>query len=254
MSTSTAIEFEFRCQLCSHTQIASMDDAGSVVTCGGCGRSCIVPEADSNSQDDEVAQEPSRESGFSYEAYKAAMLREDSDNTISLRDAEQQLKQDLAIPLSEMRDMSPLAASRTKRFLGSLLDGMLMAAAVTIGFVTFFALTHAGILKIDQNNPSALHGINGLCVMYFPVFVLILFQWNMTAVEGQTIAKKLLRMKIVTRNGDAPGFVQGIVLRWWVTGLLGIVPFFGLLNTLAIFGEQRRCLHDYIAGTYVIDV
>jgi uncharacterized RDD family membrane protein YckC len=252
MSPSTATDFEFRCQLCSHTQIASVDDAGGIVTCGGCGRSCIVPEPDSNWPDEDVVQKPSRETGFSYEAYKAALLQE--DNCVSFRDAEQQLKHDLAVPLSEIHDMSVLAASRSKRFLGALVDGMLMAAALMIGFVTFFALRQAGILKIDQGSSSAFHGINALCVMYFPVFALILFQWNMTAVEGQTIAKKLLGMKIVTRNGDAPGFVRGIALRWWLTGLLGIVPFFGLLNALAIFGEQRRCLHDYIAGTYVIDV
>lgn len=199
-----------------------------------------------------MAQEPSRDSGFSYEAYKAALLQ--ADSSVSLRDAEQQLKQDLDVPLSEIRDMSVVAASRTKRFLGSILDGMLMAGALTIGFITFFALTQAGILKLDHNNPSAFGSINAICVMYFPVFALILFQWNMTAVDGQTLAKKLLRMKIVTRNGEVPGFVRGVALRWWVTGLLGIVPFFGLLNALAIFGEQRRCLHDYIAGTYVIDV
>ncbi|HRX82583.1 MAG TPA: RDD family protein [Pirellulaceae bacterium] len=211
-----------------------------------------MPEPESGRQDDEVEQESSCASGFSYEAYKAALLQE--DNTMSIRDAEQQLKQDLDVPLSEIRDMSVVAASRTKRFLGSLIDSMLMAVAVTIGFVIFFALTQAGILKIDHNNPSAFASINAVCVMYFPVFALILFQWNMTAVDGQTLAKKLLGMKIVTRSGEAPGFVRGVALRWWVTGLLGIVPFFGLLNALAIFGEQRRCLHDYIAGTYVIDV
>ena len=103
MSPSIITDFEFRCQLCSHPQIASVDDASSVVTCGGCGKSCIVPEPDSDWQDEDVAQKPSRDTGFSYEAYKAAMLKEDS--CLSLRDAEQQLKQDLAVPLSEIQDM-----------------------------------------------------------------------------------------------------------------------------------------------------
>ena len=91
-------------------------------------------------------------------------------------------------------------------------------------------------------------------MIYFPAFALALFQWNMTATEGQTIAKKLLRMKIVTRDGQSPGYLQGVVLRWWGTALLGLIPFFSPLNALFIFGESKRCIHDYIAGTYVVDV
>lgn len=254
MSTANATEIEFLCQKCSHSQSASIDDAGGIVTCTNCRRPCIVPASDSVRQDDSrhTAAAQTTEHGFSYEAYKASLLSETtSANTMNY---ERQLKQEMHVPLSEMRDFSSIMASRTKRFFGSMIDGTLFAFAVVVGMVAYFALLSAGILKLNQSDPSALGSINAICVIYFPAFALALFQWNMTATEGQTIAKKLLRMKIVTRDGQSPGYLQGVVLRWWGTALLGLIPFFSPLNALFIFGESKRCIHDYIAGTYVVDV
>ena len=43
-----------------------------------------------------------------------------------------------------------------------------------------------------------------------------------------------------------------MLLRAWVTFFLGIVPLFGIVDVLFIFREDRRCIHDMIAGTRVI--
>jgi hypothetical protein len=37
-----------------------------------------------------------------------------------------------------------------------------------------------------------------------------------------------------------------------LNGLLGIIPFYGFVDVLFIFGQERRCLHDLIAGTRVV--
>ena len=41
-------------------------------------------------------------------------------------------------------------------------------------------------------------------------------------------------------------------LRNVVNGLLGIIPLYGIIDALFIFGESRQCLHDKIADTIVI--
>jgi hypothetical protein len=37
-----------------------------------------------------------------------------------------------------------------------------------------------------------------------------------------------------------------------VNGLLGVIPLYAIIDVLFIFGNARRCVHDYIADTIVI--
>jgi hypothetical protein len=41
-------------------------------------------------------------------------------------------------------------------------------------------------------------------------------------------------------------------LRNFVNGLLGMIPLYGLIEILFIFGESQQCLHDKIADTIVV--
>jgi hypothetical protein len=38
-----------------------------------------------------------------------------------------------------------------------------------------------------------------------------------------------------------------------VNGLLSIIPLYGIIELLFIFGEDRQCLHDKIADTIVVE-
>ena len=73
---------------------------------------------------------------------------------------------------------------------------------------------------------------------------------------GQTWAKKLLQMKIVGPDGEKPDFGKLLALRYLTTQAINLVPVVGplyvLVDVLFIFGDERRCLHDRIAGTRVV--
>ncbi|MEJ2647427.1 MAG: RDD family protein, partial [Sedimentisphaerales bacterium] len=75
--------------------------------------------------------------------------------------------------------------------------------------------------------------------------------------RGQTIGKALLSTKIVDLKGNIPNFGKIILLRYFLFGLLAQIPFIGglfnLADALFIFGPERRCMHDYFAGTVVIN-
>jgi hypothetical protein len=83
--------------------------------------------------------------------------------------------------------------------------------------------------------------------------------WGL-AVRGQTIGKRLFRIQVVDQYDRPAGFVKAVLLRSWVFGFLvalaqgwtgpvgALIP---LLDVLLIFGPERRCLHDYLAGTRV---
>ncbi|UKE68407.1 RDD family protein [Xanthomonas cerealis pv. cerealis] len=75
---------------------------------------------------------------------------------------------------------------------------------------------------------------------------------------GQTWGKKLLSIRIVDLHGEPPPLWRLIVLRYLPTQLLSLVPVAGnvyaLLDALFIFRHDKRCLHDIIAGTQVVNV
>lgn len=85
------------------------------------------------------------------------------------------------------------------------------------------------------------------------IIIVTVAQVVMLSKHGQTIGKKVLKMKIVkVDTGMNGGFVTNVVLRGFVNGLLGIIPFYSLIDILFIFSDDRRCLHDKIAGTKVV--
>lgn len=71
--------------------------------------------------------------------------------------------------------------------------------------------------------------------------------------NGQSIGKRISGIRVVDKDADVnPGPLKVIGLRIIVNGLLGIIPFYGFIDVLFIFGQERRCLHDLIAGTRVV--
>jgi uncharacterized RDD family membrane protein YckC len=85
---------------------------------------------------------------------------------------------------------------------------------------------------------------------------LLIYQWTLVVRSGQSLGKRWLRLRIVKLDGSPVTFNRGVLLRSGVTLIITSIPYLGsaflLLDILPIFGEKRRCLHDYIAGTKVI--
>ena len=93
---------------------------------------------------------------------------------------------------------------------------------------------------------------------------LVLYQWYLLATRGQTIGKRLMGIRIVDLEGKPVGFVSALVLRSWVFyGVVSfvvsissvVIPLAGflvwILDYVPLMGEERRCVHDYFAGTQV---
>ena len=86
-----------------------------------------------------------------------------------------------------------------------------------------------------------------------------LIAWNcvLLARNGQTIGKKASNIRIVRSDGSDAGFARLFFLRMMLFWALNAVPFIGpvfsLVNILFIFREDRRCIHDLLADTMVVD-
>jgi len=76
---------------------------------------------------------------------------------------------------------------------------------------------------------------------------------------GQTIGKRLLAIRIVSAlDGQLVTLGKIFGLRYVPIQLASVIPVIGtilpIVDVLFIFREDRRCLHDLIAGTKVVKV
>jgi uncharacterized RDD family membrane protein YckC len=83
-------------------------------------------------------------------------------------------------------------------------------------------------------------------------------QWTLLAVRGQTLGKIAMGIRVVRADDDSnPGLGHAVVLRELIPGLISSIPLLGVIfaviDVLCIFGDQRRCLHDCLADTKVIE-
>ena len=98
-------------------------------------------------------------------------------------------------------------------------------------------------------------------IYLFTVYSLLIFiQVYLLVKSGQTIGKKILKIRISQfHNPNEPvSFFKIIILRFVINDLVYIIPIIGLIylaldHGLALF-KPRRCIHDYLAGTVVTKV
>lgn len=135
-----------------------------------------------------------------------------------------------------------------------LVDACFIYSALMVYFVIFVVLAATGGLESPPAPTWFL--LLGLlsALLFFGFLVYNLVQQVRT---GQTVGKKLLRLRVVRMNGEPRTYGRVLFLREIVPGLVAILPLIGtvavLANLLAIFGAESRCLHDRLADTRVID-
>lgn len=106
--------------------------------------------------------------------------------------------------------------------------------------------------------PPTSSGLPALCAGTLSGAALVLFQIIGVARRGQSLGKQLLGLRIVRVDGSRASFVRTVLLRMLLPWLLAWIPFVGWfllpVDWLVILREDRRCLHDLIAGTKVVVV
>jgi hypothetical protein len=76
------------------------------------------------------------------------------------------------------------------------------------------------------------------------------------ATRGSSIGKRILGLYVVTEPGrnSRLGFGRGVILRILVPNVVTSATggLFFLIDQAFIFRDDRRCIHDHIAGTVVL--
>ncbi len=141
-----------------------------------------------------------------------------------------------------------------RRVAATLID----LASLQLGLLPLLVAAGAAILA-DEASPAlpltwaATAALGATLLLAIGVIQVLLLR------RGQTIGKRLLRIRIVSVSGEPVDLYATFVLRVIGFGLLTLLlPGLGAVLALVIdlvllFGEDRRTLHDLLAGTTVVD-
>ena len=159
------------------------------------------------------------------------------------------------IPNSEIsaRPTPSDLADRMTRLGASFVDGMIMLVLLmpTMYLSGYFRM----VTEVARGGGAVPFGTTVLwSVLGFGAFILL--QGFPLNASGQTWGKRLLQIKIVDLEGKKPSLGEFLLKRYLPIQVAGLVPFacnlYMAVDTLMIFREDRRCLHDLLAGTRVV--
>lgn len=165
------------------------------------------------------------------------------------------------------RDPYQLSSTRNDEELAG--RGTRLAAAMLDSILVMLVVIPAQIFSgFTERVQSQTAGVGEQ--IFFAIFgfaVLLLFNGYLLATRGQTIGKALTKIQIIDRNSTHLVSLATIVMyRYlWILPFTILVIFIpgasddiliqilAIIDVLLIFGASRRCLHDYIAGTRVVN-
>lgn len=158
--------------------------------------------------------------------------------------------------VAETGTVGQALAGRWARLGAAILDGMIFSAMVytpllVTGFSALFTaiITRQPLVWVAGMVVGA--GVAGIMFLVWVALTILFVSRN-----GQTIAKKLIGIKVVRKDGSKAGLGRIFWLRNVVNTLITMVPLLGglyaLVDILFIFGDARQCVHDRIADTIVV--
>lgn len=155
----------------------------------------------------------------------------------------------MSTPRENDGDAMPLA-SKWARLFGAIIDGI-----IGILIALPFWILIGGFDMLTGGEEPPLHytifgGIYG-----FAAFLLV--HGYLLKTYGQTVGKKMLGTRITDMQGNLPVFGTLVLKRYLPISVVSVIPVVGplltLIDILFIFRSDRRCVHDLIADTQVLE-
>jgi uncharacterized RDD family membrane protein YckC len=175
---------------------------------------------------------------------------------------------DFEAPRPEEQGAPP--AERLTRLGAAIIDNLLAMLPMFIGVGVGIGIsiangTASGVFGDPENPPPPdvvfrqfVPALGGFAVGGLATLGIGIFQCYRIATTGQSLAKKWLKIRIVQLDGSPVNFGSGVGMRAILPWFIGCIPYvgtiFALVDHLMIFRDDRRCLHDLMAGTKVVVV
>jgi uncharacterized RDD family membrane protein YckC len=161
-------------------------------------------------------------------------------------------------------DGQPLAGFGD-RLVARLLDGLILGVAslvLAIPLIVIIVARASSIRVDDQGNADGLGGSFVLMIFALEAAWLLLilaatyvYEVEMMYRSGQTIGKRVMKIRIIPLQAGAP-MTRGAAAKRWLVGQLAasFVPLFSWIDGLWQLWDKpfQQCLHDKAAGTVVV--
>lgn len=143
-----------------------------------------------------------------------------------------------------------------RRFIAAVVDVIVVAPVLLFlswlackitgdSFPTLAGFRIESLLEIFLEGHS-LH----LSLLGMAVVILLLYDFVFTAIIGATPGLRLMKLQVINVYGESPPQWWRIMIRSW--GCLASCIVLGLGVLWIGFDREKRGLHDWMAGTYVI--
>lgn len=157
-----------------------------------------------------------------------------------------------APPRARVRDVAApstalVLAERSSRLGAAIVDGLIFTVMVYLPMLVGTAMAAA----------TRSEGGGVLLLMLGPMLAgFVVWTWltlKQMSATGQSLAKKYFNIKVVLADGSPASLGTLVWKRNVLTWLLSLIPFYGFIEVLFIFGDKRQCLHDRMADTIVVE-
>ena len=159
------------------------------------------------------------------------------------------------VPLAEFGD----------RLLAYLLDGLVLSAVLFIPiiavmipwFIVYFQAINASVDGRQPNWGLVALTFLGVFLLTFALQFLVTYLYQVTyqLKRGQTVGKRVMKLKIVDAESGAPMDLSGARKRWIITLVMSFIGIAQLLDGLwQLWDPQKQTLHDKVARTVVVKV
>lgn len=150
-------------------------------------------------------------------------------------------------------DTALVRADRGQRLAAALVDGALVMAVLGVMLWLEYKFLAGGRDWPPKGSELLLVQVANSMIAFASY---ILMNGVLLQRYGQTIGKRLLDIRIVRVDGSQATLIDLLLRRYLLLLLIKFIPYVGIavatIDPLLIFGSERRCLHDYLAGTIVV--
>ena len=153
---------------------------------------------------------------------------------------------ELSITTTQNVNINFNTASAGERMLAYLLDLVVIIAYYIVVYYVVLSLFGVGDLVdgLDRWSQIAIQGLISLPVLFYAL-------WQESLMEGQTIGKRIMKIKVIKIDGYQAGF--GDYLIRWLLRIVEVTPPLSFIGVICmIVNSKNQRLGDMAAGTAVI--